>query len=118
MMNSESKYWWLLAATPIAVYPVVIIIGLVVVLLSATTPVFGAVSPQLLGQAVGYGALPAFLVSPIGIHFDRKHVRERSNWSPSIAYYLTPLYWFGSLVAAVYVYRRWQFVGLDWPRLA
>lgn len=49
--------------------------------------------------------------SPIAVYFDRKQVRDVSEWDPSWLYFLVFLGPIGWLIALVYIYKRHKYVG-------
>lgn len=99
--------WWL---TLLAPYVVLVVIGGLVLNAPLVTGPVAEVSriPWLLVAFVG--SLP---VSIPGLYFDILYVAEVSEWRPSMWYSLllfTP--YVGWLILAVYLLRRWKYVGL------
>ena len=99
--------WWLTLLVPHVV--LVVIAALLANAPLVTGPVAeGSGIPWLLVLFVG-----SLLLSIPGLYFDMLYVAEVSEWRPSMWYSLmlfTP--YVGVLILAVYLLKRWKYVGL------
>ncbi|NIB99912.1 hypothetical protein [Halobacterium sp. R2-5] len=99
----RSDRWWLPIAALAATLPVLAVFALV--LPPDPAAMLPAFAVALLGFALS-------LSSPVFRYFDRRFLAAASAWTPSVWYYLMAVTAVAPLVAAAYVYRRNQRVGV------
>jgi hypothetical protein len=97
-----------------------------ITVLAVTLPVAIALSVVLPPDA--FAMLPVFAVvalgfvlalcSPVFVHLDKQYLVATSEWTPSALYYLMVVPAVAPLVAAAYVYRRHEHVGVPANPLA
>ncbi|WP_336036344.1 hypothetical protein [Halobacterium yunchengense] len=100
--DSESR-WWVPIAALAATLPAMVV-------LSAVLPPDPVTSLPLFVVALAGVALA--LLSPVFVSFDRDYLAAAGEWTPSPWYYLMAALPVAPLVAAAYVYRRHQRVGV------
>lgn len=98
-----TRYWW---------------IGVVISCLLWVLPLyllmFGAPG-SIVGITIQFGWFVAWIVMPVAIYDDIKHIRGLSEWDPDWRPYvvvaLIPIV--AAVSGAVYLYRRYEFVGIS-----
>ncbi len=107
--TARSDRWWQPITVLVATLPVALVLSLVLPPDAfAMLPVFAVVA---LGVALA-------LCSPAFVYFDRQYLAAEDAWTPSALYYLMVVPAVAPLVAAAYVYRRHQHVGVPANPLA
>jgi len=78
-----------------------------------STVAYFIVDPLPGGNLEGFFALLSWVAVPIGLYFDAKYVKANSRWNPSTGAWLLgaiiPL--LGSIIGAIWLFRRWNLVG-------
>ena len=107
--TARSDRWWQPIAVLAATLPVALALSLVLPPdVFAMLPVFAVV---VLGFALA-------LCSPAFVYLDRQYLAAVDVWTPSALYFLMVVPAVAPVVAAAYVYRRHQYVGVPANPLA
>jgi hypothetical protein len=107
--TGRSDRWWVPIALLAATFPVTLALSVVL------PPDAVAMLPVFAVVALGF--LLA-LCSPAFVYFDKQYLAATGAWNPSALYFLMVVPLVAPLVAAAYVYRRHEQVGVPANPLA
>ncbi|GAA0279933.1 hypothetical protein [Halobacterium noricense] len=107
--TGRSDRWWVPIALLAATFPVTLALSVVL------PPDPFAMLPVFAVVALGF--LLA-LCSPAFLYFDKQYLAATGAWTPSVLYFLMAVPLVAPLVAAAYVYRRHEQVGVPANPLA